>query len=144
MAFLDPSSDCYSASVPVIIYVISYNIGLNDGTRLYLKGAQAINLHLPSQSAHELIIGILWLLFTVNVNLINQSANKFALTMWHVQNYDIIIIFYIYIKIAYISTRFELWLPKPLWTGSQALLSQECTLLTGVWNWVSILRTVIS
>ena len=27
VSFMDPASDCYSASVPVIIYVMSYNIG---------------------------------------------------------------------------------------------------------------------
>ena len=36
VSFVDPASDWYSASVPVIIYVISYNIGLHyNGTRLY-------------------------------------------------------------------------------------------------------------
>ena len=33
---LDPASDWYSASVPVIIHVISYNIGLHyNGIQLY-------------------------------------------------------------------------------------------------------------
>ena len=36
MSFVDPASDWYSASVPVIIYVISYNNGPRyNGTRLY-------------------------------------------------------------------------------------------------------------
>ena len=36
VSFEDPASDWYSASVPVIIYVICYNIGLcYNGTRLY-------------------------------------------------------------------------------------------------------------
>ena len=35
--FVDPASDWYSASVPVIIYVIFYNIGAHyKGTRMYL------------------------------------------------------------------------------------------------------------
>ena len=38
VSFVDPGSDWYSASVPVIIYVISYNIGPRyNGTRLYLR-----------------------------------------------------------------------------------------------------------
>ena len=36
MSFVDPVSDWYSASVPVFIYVISYNIGPRyNGTQLY-------------------------------------------------------------------------------------------------------------
>ena len=36
VSFVDPASDWYSASVPVIIYVISYNFGPHDNdTRLY-------------------------------------------------------------------------------------------------------------
>ena len=38
MYFMDPLSDWYSASVSVIIYVISYNIGPRyNGTRLYYE-----------------------------------------------------------------------------------------------------------
>ena len=43
VSFVDPAFDWYSASVPVIIYVISYHIGLRyDGTRLYKYGASTI------------------------------------------------------------------------------------------------------
>ena len=36
VSFVDPASDWYFASLPVIIYVISYNIGpCHNGTRLY-------------------------------------------------------------------------------------------------------------
>ena len=38
VSFLNPASHWYCASVPVIIYVISYNFGLRyNGTRLYIK-----------------------------------------------------------------------------------------------------------
>ena len=38
VSFVDPASDWYSASVPVNIYEISYNIGPRyNGTRLYLS-----------------------------------------------------------------------------------------------------------
>ena len=37
-SFVDPASDWYSASVPVIIHVISYNIGPRyNGTWLYMS-----------------------------------------------------------------------------------------------------------
>ena len=38
VSFVDPASDWYSASVPVIIYVLSYNIGPRyNGIHLYLS-----------------------------------------------------------------------------------------------------------
>ena len=39
VSFVDPAYDWYSASVPVIIYVISYNIGPHNGTQLYMAVA---------------------------------------------------------------------------------------------------------
>ena len=42
LCFVDPASDWHSASVPVIIYVISYNIGPHyNNTRLYVKPYQS-------------------------------------------------------------------------------------------------------
>ena len=38
VSFVDPAPDWYSASVPVIIYVISYNIGLRyNDNRLFTE-----------------------------------------------------------------------------------------------------------
>ena len=55
VSFVDPISDRCSATVPVIIYVISYNIGPRyNGTRLYSPR----NLYLAT---NNLQMAILWL-----------------------------------------------------------------------------------
>ena len=71
VSFVGPASDWYSASVPVIIYAISYNIGPYHNTQLY-KEAQLT--HCPMGDAAVIILKLANFKFMSKIDILSISC----------------------------------------------------------------------